>query len=327
MDIRDILDSNLLRPRNLIPAGIAVVFAVVSWFGIQDFLFGEELPAEPVPVMPEPEVAEPAPPPPEPVEEPPPVDDTTPVFPKLLVAKRDIKSGVMLADELLEWQEWQKPVDLSMAVLQDSVSVRAVVGSVARRPYEAGTPIGWDGIITPGGPGFIGAVLTPGMRAVTVEVDRATTNANIIYPGDRVDVVMVSEKGSGPTPEPAAQAIVLDARVLAVGSTVVSLGRYASVSLETGGVIQPVRSPSGDSYTLEVLPVDAERIALAAATGRLTLAMRRVSAEPVGDPGTRRAVRLTEVIVEPAPPPVPPAAAPVRILRGNGTDDSVSTES
>ena len=322
MDIRDIQDSNLLRPRNLIPAGIAVVFAVVSWFGIQNFLFGEELPPEPVPVTPE--VAEPPPPPPEPVEEPPPVNDTTPVFPKLLVAKRDIKSGVMLAEELLEWQEWQKPVDLSMAVLQDSVSIRAVVGSVARRPYEAGTPIGWDGIITPGGPGFIGAVLTPGMRAVTVEVDRATTNANIIYPGDRVDVVMVSEKGSGRTPEPAAQAIVLDARVLAVGSTVVSLGRYASVSLETGGVIQPVRSPSGDSYTLEVLPIDAERIALAAATGRLTLAMRRVSAEPVGDPGTRRAVRLAEVIVEPAPPP---AGAPVRILRGNGTDDSVGTES
>ena len=322
MDIRDILDSNLFRPRNLIPAGIAAVFAVVSWFGIQDFLFDEEPP--PVPVTPE--VAEPVPPPP-PVEEPPPVVDTTPVYPTLLIAKRDIKSGVMLAEEFLEWQEWRSPVDLNTAVLEKAVSIRAVVGSVTRRPYEAGTPIGWDGIITPGGPGFIGAVLDPGMRAVTVEVDRATTNANIIYPGDRVDVVMVSENGSGGTSGPAAQAIVLDARVLAVGSTVVSLGRYASVNLTAGGVVEPVRSPSGDSYTLEVLPIDAERIALASATGRLTLVMRGIAAKPAGDPVARRAVRLNEVIVEPALPPAPPAAPPVRILRGNGGDQSVATES
>ena len=321
MALRDVLDSNLLRPRNLVPVGATVLIAVFTWIGIQDLLIGGDEPAAPVP-------AQPLPPPPA-VEQPaePAAVEPAPVFPKLLVTRRDIGPGVMLVSELVEWREWRDPIDLNMAVLQDTVPLQAILGSVTRQPYAEGTPIAWDGIITPGGPGFIGAVLRPNMRAVTVEVDRATTTANIIYPGDRVDVIMVAERDSGPGP--AAQAIVRDVRVVAVGSTIFALGRYGRAKLAKAGAIEPVSPPAGENYTLEVFPVDAERIALAVSTGRLTLAMRSVAAPRVDDRGYEipPPVRLGEVLIEPKSPPPPPTAPPIRIIRGTVSEETVTVGS
>ena len=320
MALRDFLEFNSIRRGKAVPAVIALVIAGFAWLGAQS-LFSQDA-SPPVEVK----VTEPAPkhenaktgdqPAPQPVE-------SLPVYPNLLLATRDLKSGVMLTSELVEWREWMEPVDLNMVVLQDAVPLQAVLGSVTRRTYAAGTPIGWDGIITPGGPGFIGAVLAPGMRAVTVEVDRATTSANIIYPGDRVDVIMVSAQQ---TAEALAQAIVRDVRVLAVGSTIYSLGRYGKVSLTKAGAIEPIAQPAGENYTLELLPADAERVALAVNTGRLTLAMRSVNAPPRYDKGARRPVRLSEVLVNPDPP-APPAATPVRIIRGRAGETMAAVDS
>ena len=330
MPLRDILEYGSFRRSKAIPAVIALVIAGFAWLGVQS-LFARDAPqpAEPPAAVQEPETAAPdaetaAPEEAadsggrsahQPVESP-------PVYPNLLLARRDLKSGVMLTSDLVEWREWVEPIDLNMVVLQDAVPLQAILGSVTRRTYAAGTPIGWDGVITPGGPGFIGAVLAPGMRAVTVEVDRATTSANIIYPGDRVDVIMVSAQQAA---EALAQAIVRDVRVLAVGSTIYSLGRYGKVSLTKAGAIEPVAQPAGENYTLELLPADAERVALAVNTGRLTLAMRSVNSAPWYDSENRRPVRLSEVLVNPDPPP-PPAETPVRIIRGGAGEASVAVD-
>ncbi len=324
MALRDILESDSFRHGRAIPAAVALVVAVVAWFGIQNLLFGgnsEVAPAPPVVQQPQPVAA------PQPAasgvtvrQAPPPAVAEPPVFPRVLVTQRNIESGVMLTSALVEWREWREPIDLNMAVLQDTVPLQAILGSVTRQRYVPGTPIGWDGIIMQGGPGFIGAVLAPGMRAVTVEVDRATTSANIIYPGDRVDVIMVSTSDGALA---ASQAIVRDARVLAVGSTTYSQSRYGRVSLTKAGAIEPVAPPAGENYTLEVLPVDAERIALAVTAGRLTLAMRSVSAAPAYDRETPRPVRMSEVMIEPVVPPPPPGAPPIRIIRGSAGEEIV----
>ena len=320
MALRDVFESRFFRPRNLVPAGITLVFVMIAWFGIQDLLFE----ADPAPVPAAAAAVATASPSALPAEQAPPRAEEIPVYPKLLVAKRDIQSGVMLVSELVEWREWREPIDLNLAVLQDTVPLQVILGSVTRRRYLEGAPVAWDGIITPGGPGFIGAVLQPGMRAVTVEVDDATTSANIIYPGDRVDVIMVFAAGIGGA-QAAAQAIVRDVRVLAVGSTIFSLGRYGRVSLTRAGAVEPVAPPAGDNYTLEVSPVDAERIALAVSTGRLTLAMRSVAARSGGDMERALPVGFGELMRQPPPPP--PAPAPVRIIRGGAGDEPVGAAS
>ena len=306
--------ANFVQPgalrRNLIPALIAGTLGVVAWIGIGPLLSGEDDEAPP-------EVAQPAPETPAPAPADSPVSDPQPqevVFPTVLVANRSIPSGVLMGTDFVEWREWRESVDINLAVVRGVVPLRAVIGAVTRRPFGEGDMIAWDGILMPGHQGFISAVLTTGMVAVTVEVDRATTDANIIYPGDHVDVIMVHTTGSEASGGPSSRTIVRDCRVLAVGSDVLALGRYGSVSLTEAGQLRPVDRPAGSNYTLEVLPTDAERIAVAGQTGRLTLAMRPINA-PLGLEGERRPVRLGEVMPAPEGPAAP---VTVRIIRGAG---------
>ena len=199
-----------------------------------------------------------------------------------------------------------------MAVVEGAVPLRAVVGAVTRRTVEAGAMVSWDKLLMPGHPGFISAVLAPGMRAVTVNVDSATTSARIIYPGDRVDVIMVSSVARDGA---ASRTIVRDTRVLAVGEDVMSLGRYGTVSLAQAGEVVPARAPDGSTFTLELPPRDAERIAVALAVGHLTLATRSIRARDTGaDP--ERSMRLADVMPQPEDPAPAPA---VRVFRGSGS--------
>ena len=301
--------SGALR-RNLIPAGAAAVVGVVAWVVIGPMLSGggdeddtaAAAPPEPAVVV---AVAEPSPP--AGADTQPPED----VYPTVLVMRSDVEPGVLLGADLVEWREWRGELDRSVAVVQDVVPLRAVLGSVTQQRFRAGEPVAWPGLLLPGHPGFIGAALEPGMRAVTIEVDRATTAANIIYPGDRVDVIMVSA-AAGQDGGAASRTIVRNTRVLAVGSTVLSIGRYGAVNLSPDGEFEAVRPPDGDNYTLEVDPADVERIAVASQAGRLTLAMRSIRATAAIGPGGRP-VRADEVM----PPEQPTEPRRVRIIRGS----------
>ena len=292
-----------------VPVVVAALAAVLAWLvlGTDLVLGGKDDGPRAVAAAP---VAEPAAAPAEPAPSPQP----PPVYPSVLVANRDIPPGVLLSDDLVEWRAWHGPVDVDMAVVEGAVPMRAVLGAVTRRRLEPGAMVSWDGLLMPGHPGFISAVLAPGMRAVTVSVDSATTSARIIYPGDRVDVIMVSTALAGGVVA-ASRTIVRDTRVLAVGEDVLSLGRYGTVSLAQAGEVLPARAPEGSTFTLEVPPVDAERIAVALAVGHLTLATRSIRATRSSDDLTRL-VRLGDVML---PPPGPEPEPTVRVFRGSGS--------
>ena len=302
--------------RHVVPALVAVFAAAIAWVAIGPMVRGgeDDEPAATVPIELDPEpVVVPEVPAPAPTETPR-ADRHPPeaVYPSVLVANRDIPLGMLLRAELVQWRPWRQPLDIDMAVVEGVVPLRAVIGAVARRRFREGDMIAWDGVLMPGHPGFISAVLAPGMLAVTVEVDRATTAANIIYPGDRVDVILVTPSGPD-TLSPASRTIVRGCRVLAVGSTVLSVGRYGKVGFTPTGEVEPVAPPEGANYTLEVAPVDAERLAVASSAGVLTLAMRPVNAPVVGDASGAVPVRIDEVMPVPERPAAP---ATVRIIRG-----------
>ena len=337
MALSDYFRPDLFRPRNIVPAGIAIAVVAAAWFAIRQLQ-----PDEPPPPAPQeasaPVEAAPVEPPPEPE-----------ISPTVLVASRDIGRGVLLNMDLIEWREWLEPVDLSRAVIKDAVPLESVVGAVTRRAISAGELITWENLVMSGMPGFVTAVLTPGHRAMTVSVDEATTRAQIIYPGDRVDVILVHSPGSGGVPAelggndgPASQVIVRDVRVLAVGSATMDMNRYGTTSIAAGGVLQRPEPPSGETYTLEVSTLDAERIALAAVAGRLTLVVRPVSPVSLEETVARspyfdfddgsRPVRFAEVMqglgpseeeLQP-PPPLPR----VRIIRGRGrsSEETIETQ-
>ena len=306
---------DLFRPRNLVPALVAAL-VVGGW------LFFQRAPEPPA----EPEApAQASAPAPEPEAEPETPPDPPPEVrrPEVLVAARPIEPGVLLGLDLVEWREVEESVDLGLAVLREQTPLVAVLGSVASRRIAAGEQVTWARIVLPGQPGFLASALEPGYRGVTVEVDRATTTANLIYPGDHVDVIMVYVPGSGGVPPetggavgPVARTIARDLRVVAVGSTVETLGRYGAASLAQAGLITPPALPEGETFTLEARPRDAERIALAAVSGRLTLAIRSVGMPPGAEPASG-AVGFHDVMPGPGPYALAPEAPKVRILRGS----------
>lgn len=309
--------SNIGRPGLFAPRNIAAISAVVVVVLGAFLLLRTMPPATPPPA---PEVVEEPPAPPAPVEEEPAEEapPPEPSYPTVLIANQDIRPGVLLEADMVEWQEWREPLNVELSVVKDAVDIRQVLGAVALHPIDKGSLISFDRVIRPGHPAFITAVLRPGRRAVTVEVDAATTAARIIYPGDHVDVIMVLDAGRFADLGPAAQVLVRNVRVLAVGSSSLELGRFHTA--QVAGIGGSPTPPEGDTYTLEVTPVDAERLVLGAANGRLTLAMRSLAQPAEFGPGARL-TQLGEVLrlpdeddVEDDAPPVLPTK--VRVIRG-----------
>ena len=56
--------------------------------------------------------------------------------------------------------------------------------------WRSGNPLSDGNLVKPGDRGFLAAVLDPGMRALSVPVDEASSNAGLIFPGDRVDLIL-----------------------------------------------------------------------------------------------------------------------------------------
>lgn len=301
----------LFAPRNLIAIGAVVVVVLGAFLLLRTM--GNSAPA------PAPEVVveeAPTPPPAAPAEEAAPPE---PTFPTVLVATQDIRPGVLLTTEMMRWQEWRESLSVEFAVVKDAVDMRQVLGSVTLHPINEGALVSFDRVIRPGHPAFITAVLRPGHRAVTVEVDTATTAAKIIYPGDHVDVIMVLDAGRFADIGAAAQVLVRNVRVLAVGSSSLELGRFHAPQL--AGLDRPT-PPEGETYTLEVTPTDAERLVLGGANGRLTLAMRSIAQQTTAYGPGRRLTRLGELLSLPdeddAEGETPQSVLPptVRVIRG-----------
>lgn len=132
-----------------------------------------------------------APPPPAPVVQapaPPP-----PPANMVLVAAAPIPTGTFLKEELLRWQAWPASTLDPNYMLQGKVDIKSLGIAVALHDIAAGEPLVEGKIARPGDRGFLAAVLKPGMRAMSIAVNETTGVAGLIYPGDRVDILLTHD--------------------------------------------------------------------------------------------------------------------------------------
>jgi pilus assembly protein CpaB len=108
--------------------------------------------------------------------------------------------------------------------------------------------------------GGVAAILKPGYRAIAVKGDKVIGISGFINPGNHVDVLVTVEDPE--KKEEKTKTILEQIQVLATGT---------EIQENEKGEPMPV-----DVYTLEVTPDDAEKLALAAAEGRLQLALRSI---------------------------------------------------
>ena len=252
---------------------------------------------------------------PEPTADAPPVPEVvTPETKRMLVAARYLAVGALLgeADVVSEPLEVGRIPAGAIPGSDDE----DILGTAVRVPIDAGTPVLFTDLVHPGARGFLSLILSPGMRAVSVNVGPATRHAGLIDPGDRVDVIFTASAPSAELFEvdeffPAtggarlSRTLFEDLRVLAIDRTV----RPPAV----GGEEPPDQRQEIATATLEVSPAQAPALVHANREGELALvvrAARPAAARPAPDPAsTPSPVHVQELLLPDANPRSPPPVA------------------
>lgn len=136
---------------------------------------------------------------------------------------------------------------------------KEIVGSLALITIPAGATITSSKIGKPAN-AALPVRLQPGMRAVSVEIDKVKGVSGLLQPGDRVDVIAVPKGGDQPPP---ASTILRGVRVLAMGNT-----------LEYSSATPNPNESNSTTITLEVTPSQADLLAMADVNTTLRLALR-----------------------------------------------------
>ncbi len=134
---------------------------------------------------------------------PPPVTSSAPPPPvtaRVLTAVKDIPAGALLKPGDLGSKEVPVASMPAGATMDNEDERRGLVGAMVRRSLGAGETIRAADALRPGDHGFLAAVLKGDMRAVTVSVDAMTSTAGLIWPGDRVDLILTQTIGDQSLP-------------------------------------------------------------------------------------------------------------------------------
>jgi pilus assembly protein CpaB len=190
---------------------------------------------------------------------------------RVFVAAKPLRAGSLLkADDITT--ALIQTGKLPAAALKDStVQPGDLTGTMLRRSLMPGDPVLGSDILRPADRGgFLAALLGPGMRAMTVAIDAVSGTAGLTWPGDHVDVLLTQTIDDATLPigrRVSALTVLGDIRVIAIDQQLV---QGAAPGAET--------TKPAATVTLEVTPVQAERIAVATRLGRLSLVVR--SADP-----------------------------------------------
>jgi pilus assembly protein CpaB len=210
------------------------------------------------------------------------------------VAAVDLPLAGKIRPEDLKLQEW--PADhLPAGAFRDP---KELAGRILISRVLAGQPILAGMLAAKNAGNGLAALIPPNMRAMAVRVDDVVGVAGFIHPDDRVDV-LVTLHPQRPGAETTTKIFLQNVKVLAVGQEV-----------EANDQARMHASPATVA-TLLVSPQDAERLALAAAEGRLLLTLRSwTDSQPVNTEGVIPDELVGAPVVAAAQPKPEPARAP-----------------
>lgn len=218
----------------------------------------------------------------------------------IYVASQPIPIGTTVTQQMVAIQPWPEHLLLDGFVKADG-GAEAVVGTVARSPFQQQEPILKSKLANPNDPNFMAGSLPKGMRVITIVTNETEGLAGFVFPGDRVDVLLThniertkivktssaktdprgvtsQETAVNETPvqEPVTETLINNVMVLAVDQRSSSAG-----AVDKEGKLMIPRSVS-----LMVTPQDAQRIRLGQSMGTITLSLRSLEDRESADPAT-----------------------------------------
>jgi len=226
---------------------------------------------------------------------------------RVVVANQNLGFGAQLTPETVKLANW--PADSVPAGAFTDLSKLIGNGRVVLRPLVPGEPILASKVSGLNGRATISANLPEGFRAVAVPINEVSGVGGFALAGDVVDVLATRQVGSdGANGQDKITTVVVE------NVQVLAIDQQADDSKTEPKV--------GKTATLQVTPVDAQKLALATQVGTLSLALRNVQSQfesartvvttaDLGGPGRYIGVR------RPSPQPAPAVAlAPSGSSRG-----------
>ncbi len=227
---------------------------------------------------------------------------------RVVVAAKPMRPGALMKAEDMAVREIEVDKLPEGFIQADDANVRRnLVGAMTRRAMAVGDAFANGDLLRPGDHGFLSAVLRPGYRAVTIAVDAVSGAAGLIWPGDRVDLILtqtMDEGGTSAAKRIAAETVLRDVRVIAIDQQMVQ---------GASGVMD--NSPAR-TITLEVSSASGEQVQIATKLGKLSLAVRSAESGPSDDKdGTTWAGDVSNALNSRAPRPV---VSSVKVFTGAG---------
>lgn len=227
---------------------------------------------------------------------------------QVLVAKNAVPSGTFLNQKDFEWRSWPSDSPTDGLFVSGSASEKDYVGGVLREGVKAGEPLLRGRVTMPNEGGFLSAVLQPGMRAMTVKVTPVSGVAGLMFPNDRVDVILAHRldrpNDPGESQRRVSETVLQNVRVLALDQKTNDQDKKPKVA---------------ELATLEVSMKQAEKLALVSQMGTLSLVLRSVASDVAVDPDAMQTAIDT---MAPVKMPVPDSVA----VGNNATWDSDVSE-
>ncbi len=136
---------------------------------------------------------------------------------EILVAAKSLAVGTRVGSGDIKWQPWPQSASNSNYLTHAKTNLKNLEGSVVRAALSQGEPITPEDILKPGDRSNLAAVIEEGKRAISIDVNAATSGSGLIQPGDHVDVIVAktesNAKGNSST---VSEMVVSNVKVVAV---------------------------------------------------------------------------------------------------------------
>ncbi|MBV8938989.1 MAG: Flp pilus assembly protein CpaB [Alphaproteobacteria bacterium] len=209
------------------------------------------------------------------IQPPPVVAEPAPVvkpLARVLVAKQNIPPGsIVKAGQDIGWEPWPAEALQPYYIKEEGSDINAYNGSVARIAIHPGEAVTTSALVKPGAGGFLSAMLEPGKRAVSIAVTPTSGNAGLIFPGDRVDLIVTHRMKLRSSPNAQEQDAV-------VSETFIENVRVVAVDQQLDNPEN--KAVLAKTISVEVTPEQAQRVAVAEDMGKISFTLRGLAAEP-----------------------------------------------
>jgi pilus assembly protein CpaB len=184
---------------------------------------------------------------------------------QVIVAKEDIKELETIDDRKLEI----KTVPNNYLMPGAFTTVEALYNTIAAVPIKKGEQITQPRIIYPGAKSGLSRQISQGKRAFTIGTSRHTAVANLIKPGDRVDIIANIDYSGGRLEKMKVKTVLQDVYILATGKRVTR-----EIPLAKFKVDKEIRKLDLSTYTnfstvtLELTPTEVQKLAFVVQNGK-----------------------------------------------------------